>query len=237
MKRKAFARLGQRSGPVWLLDLDNTLHDASSDILPAINRAMTAWIADHLRIDESSASALRIAYWKSHGATLLGMIAHHAVDPHAFLRETHPLCELLPHVRPQHALAGVLRRLPGAKIVFSNAPRHYAEAVLRKTGLRGLLRQVVAIENMRFAGGFRPKPSVAMLAMLCARVGVSPKRCVLVEDSPGNLHSARRLGMRTVLVLEHLGSARAWRFLAGPGRRIDRRAQSARMLRRGHGGG
>ena len=30
-----------------------------------------------------------------------------------------------------------LRRLPGRKIIFSNAPRHYAEAILDITGLGG----------------------------------------------------------------------------------------------------
>jgi len=217
---------------VWLLDLDNTLHDAGSRIMPVINGAMTAWLAHHLELDAQEASALRVAYWKRYGATLLGMIAHHAINPHQFLRETHPLGEILRHVSGQHALGAVLRRLPGVKVVLTNAPEHYAQAVLREASLHHRVAQVVTIEQMRFAGAFRPKPSPAMLAKVCARLGVLPQRCVLVEDSPHNLHAARRLGIRTVLVLEHSWSGGSRRCFAGPGRRIDRQLRSPRQIGR-----
>jgi putative hydrolase of the HAD superfamily len=232
LRRRPLARLGQRRGPVWLLDLDNTLHDAGSRIMPVINSAMTAWLAHHLELGAQEASALRVAYWKRYGATLLGMIAHHAINPHDFLRETHPLGEIRRHVSAQHALGGVLRRLPGVKVVLTNAPQHYAQAVLRWASLHHRVTQVVAIEQMRFAGAFRPKPSLAMFAKVCARLGVLPQRCVLVEDSPQNLHAARRLRMRTVLVLEHSSAGGSRCCFAGPGRRIDRQVHSPRQLER-----
>lgn len=242
MRRKPLTRLSQRPGPVWLLDLDNTLHDAGTHIMPAINRAMTQWVAQHLALDEEEASALRVAYWRRYGATLLGMIAHHGIDPHAFLRDTHPVRELRSHVRPQPALAAALRRLPGTRVILTNAPQHYAHAVLRSARLHRVVTQVVAVEQMRFAGAFRPKPSLAMLTMVCARLGVSARRCVLVEDSPENLHAARRLGMRTVLVLEHSWSGGMHRPpsapggrqrpSSGPGSRVHRRVRSPLHLPR-----
>jgi FMN phosphatase YigB (HAD superfamily) len=42
----------KRPSPVWLFDLDNTLHDASPHIFPQINRAMVAYIREHLGVDE-----------------------------------------------------------------------------------------------------------------------------------------------------------------------------------------
>ena len=38
------------SRPVWLFDLDNTLHDATPHIFPHINRAMTAYVAEALGV-------------------------------------------------------------------------------------------------------------------------------------------------------------------------------------------
>ena len=36
------------SAPLWIFDLDNTLHDARPHIFPQINRAMTEYIRDHV---------------------------------------------------------------------------------------------------------------------------------------------------------------------------------------------
>ena len=36
------------ASPVWLFDLDNTLHNASAHIFPHINRSMTAYLERHL---------------------------------------------------------------------------------------------------------------------------------------------------------------------------------------------
>ena len=41
--------------PLWLFDLDNTLHDASSAIFPSINQAMTSYVARHLNLDHHAA--------------------------------------------------------------------------------------------------------------------------------------------------------------------------------------
>jgi putative hydrolase of the HAD superfamily len=81
---------GNTSGDtVWLFDLDNTLHDASHAIFPAINRLMTAYVARVLGCDDATASRVRVDYWQRYGATLLGMVRHHQVDPADFLRAAH----------------------------------------------------------------------------------------------------------------------------------------------------
>ena len=58
--------------PLWFFDLDNTLHDASSDIFPYINDAMTSFVARRLHLDRDAASQVRNQYWQQYGATLLG---------------------------------------------------------------------------------------------------------------------------------------------------------------------
>ena len=113
---------------VWLLDLDNTLHDASPHVFPRINRAMTDYVSRTLDMPEAEASALRVHYWQRYGATLLGMIRHHGVDPHEFLRETHPFPDLhrIVAARPRTAR----RAAPAARaasIVVTNAPAAYAQ--------------------------------------------------------------------------------------------------------------
>ncbi|MFM1989284.1 MAG: hypothetical protein RJA99_2241 [Pseudomonadota bacterium] len=194
------------SRPVWLLDLDNTLHDALAAIMPRINRAMTDYVMRTLDLDETEAGALRTAYWRRYGATLLGMVRHHGVDPHHFLRETHPFPDLHALVRRDVRLMHLLRRLPGRKIVVTNAPAAYAGGVIEALGIGPLLDGMIPIEEMRFAGRLRPKPSRPMMRKLLARLRLPATRCVLVEDTVENLRAARHCGVRTVFV-----SGIAWR--------------------------
>ena len=213
---------------VWLLDLDNTLHDATPHVFPRINRAMTDYVSRTLGLPEEEASALRVHYWQRYGATLLGMIRHHGVDPHEFLREAHPFPDLHEIVARDHCLRDALRRLPGRKIVVTNAPSAYACGVVRRLGVAAQLDGMITIESMRFAGRYLPKPSRSMLAKLIARLRVPASRCVLVEDSPQNLRAARACGVGTVLVtgLTYRRHGPHYRPRAGRGRSIDVQVQS-----------
>lgn len=222
------------SGRVWLLDLDNTLHDAATHVFPLIDAAMTAFVARHLQVPPDEASAIRQRYWERYGATLLGMVRHHGVDPHHFLAECHPLAGLHALVRRDARLAAALRRLPGRRVLLTNAPLAYTRVVLRALGIAPLLHAVVTIEDMVHWRGFHPKPSRPMMRRLTARLRVRARHCVLVEDSAVNLHGAHRVGMRTVLVT---GTTRSrhramHRHRAGAGRRIQVRIQSASELPR-----
>jgi putative hydrolase of the HAD superfamily len=181
---------------IWLFDLDNTLHDADPHIFPHINRAMTAYVARQAGLDESEASALRETYWRRYGATLLGLMRHHGTDPHHFLHHTHQFDDLAGMLVYDRAIRQVLRRLPGAKIVFSNAPQQYAEAVLDIMGIRHAFDAICAIERMRF----RPKPGIHGFLRLIRDHRLDPARCILVEDSAENLKTAKRLGMRTIWI-------------------------------------
>jgi putative hydrolase of the HAD superfamily len=191
------ARLGAASR-VWIFDLDNTLHDARPHIFPHINRWMTEYVATLLDLGEEDASELRDRYWRRYGATLLGLIRHHQVDPAHFLRETHRFTDIQRLVVGRRELRHVLRRLPGRKIVFSNAPGRYIEAVLQALGVRDLFDDVFSIESTRF----QPKPQAQGFQRLMHAQGLVAARCVMVEDSLDNLRTARRLGMKTVWVTE-----------------------------------
>ncbi len=180
----------------WIFDLDNTLHDASPHIFPHINRSMTAYLQQHLQLDEVAANTLRIDYWQRYGATLTGMMRHHATDPDHFLKQTHQFPELEKMVLREPRLSHILKALPGKKIVFSNAPQHYANAVLKLLKIDGLFDDVIAIEH----SGYRPKPDSFGFLKLLKKHKVKAAQCVMVEDSLANLRTAKKLGMRTVWV-------------------------------------
>jgi putative hydrolase of the HAD superfamily len=201
---------------VWLFDLDNTLHDASHAIFPAINRRMTAYVARVLGSDMETASRVRTDYWKRYGATLLGMIRHHGVDPAEFLREAHDFPELPDMVRVRRGLAPLLAALPGRKILLTNAPEAYARDVLRIAGIARHFERVVAIEQMWVHKHLRPKPDRRMLRRLLAELGIAPSRAVLVEDTVSHLKRYAGLGIRTAWVTGYLRSIAPARPHAAP---------------------
>jgi putative hydrolase of the HAD superfamily len=197
------------AAPLWLFDLDNTLHDASHAIFPAINANMNAFMAKALGsagkpADPAAVNAVRLDYWKRYGATLLGLVKHHQVREQDFLREAHRFDNLGDMIRAERGLGRLLGRLPGRKILLTNAPRRYSHDVIRHLGLHRHFAKHIPIEMMRVHRQLRPKPSKRLLRQLVARERVPASRCILVEDTAENLRSAKALGMRTAWVTQYL---------------------------------
>lgn len=186
--------------PVWVFDLDDTLHHATPHIFPHINRAMTSYIERHLSLDYAAATALRQHYWQRYGATLLGLIRHHGVDPHHFLAETHNFDNLSSMLMTAPALAETLKQLPGRRIIFSNAPRTYTHDVLHLTGLFPLFDAIYTVESF----GFQPKPMRNGFQKLLHKEQIRPGQAIMIEDSLPNLVMAKRLGMHTLWVTRSL---------------------------------
>jgi putative hydrolase of the HAD superfamily len=123
-------------------------------------------------------------------------VRHHGTDPRQFLWETHQFADLSRMVVRHGALKDLLRHLPGRKIIFSNAPGHYTEAVLKILGIRHCFDSVWHVERLAFT----PKPFTGAFRRLLSAERLDPRRCIMVEDSALNLKTAKRLGMKTVLI-------------------------------------
>jgi putative hydrolase of the HAD superfamily len=181
---------------VWVFDLDNTLHDARPHIFPSMHEQMNSYLRRRFGLDEEGANAMRRFFWERYGTTLRGLVRHYGEDPRRFIRDTHVFPELGAMVVGDNALRHALARLAGRKLVFSNAPRHYVEEVLRVLGIRRWFDAVYTIESARY----RPKPSFQGFRRILRAHDLAAHRCALVDDMLENLRSAKRLGMSTVWV-------------------------------------
>ena len=190
--------LKRRAERVWLFDLDNTLHNAGASSFRHFDGAMNDYITQALQVSPAQADHLRAHYWARYGSTLLGLVRHHGVRVEHFVRHTHAFPSLEQEVVAHRHDLAALQRLPGRKIVLTNAGRDYALRVLRALGLDGLFEQVIGIEQMHMFGQLRPKPDARMFQALAARLGVPPGRCVLVEDTLLHQKAAHSVGMKTV---------------------------------------
>jgi putative hydrolase of the HAD superfamily len=117
----------------WVFDLDNTLYSPAVRLFDQIERRMTDFVMRVTGHAEAEASALRLRYWQDHGTTLAGLMAHHEVDPDAYLVEVHDIS--FDALTPDPHLARLITALPGRKIVYTNGSAPYAARVLEARGL------------------------------------------------------------------------------------------------------
>jgi putative hydrolase of the HAD superfamily len=181
---------------VWIFDLDNTLHDAAARIFPSMHQQINDYLKRHFGVDDAGANAMRQSFWQRYGTTMNGLMRHHGTNPRKFLAETHVFPELADMVVRENALKHALARLGGTRLVFSNAPRHYVDEVLRGLGLARFFDAVYTIEDT----GYRGKPALRGFHVLLRKHHLDPHRCTFVDDMLENLRPAHRLGMATVWV-------------------------------------
>ncbi|MDO8900721.1 MAG: pyrimidine 5'-nucleotidase [Phenylobacterium sp.] len=187
----------------WLFDLDNTLYPAESGFMGEVEGRMTTFVAKVTGLPTDQAYALQKRYLEEHGLTLRGLMLDHGVDPADFHALFHDLSlHVLAH---DTALLAALERLPGRRLIFTNADAIHAERVLSHLGLHHLFDDVFHIESF----GFRPKPDPAAFTAMLDAHGMAPGATAFFEDSERNLAPAADLGMTTVLVGAHAAASPA----------------------------
>jgi len=88
--------------------------------------------------------------------------------------------------------------------VASAAPRLNVETILDALNIADCFDAIVSAEDVQRG---KPDPQVFLLA--AERLGVSPARCIVLEDAPAGIEGARRAGMRSIGVLSTHASLRA----------------------------
>lgn len=176
----------------WVFDLDNTLHPASNGLVSAISARMTEFVADLLDLDHDSALVEQKRLFRDHGTTLRGLMDDHGVVPDRFYEHVNGVDYGV--VAADARLAAVLARLPGRKLVFTNAAVRHAEQVIERLGIGAQIDTIFGAEG----ADYRAKPDPAAYDLLVARHDVRPQRAVMIEDIARNLAPAAALGMTTV---------------------------------------
>jgi putative hydrolase of the HAD superfamily len=181
--------------PILLLDIDNTLYARSCGIVERIDALINRYLVERLGIDAAQVGELRRELRSAHGTTLRGLVHRDGIDPDDYLRFVHTV-ELTDVLRPNHALAAMLGRIPLPKVAVTNGSSAHASAVLDCLGVRERFLHVYALEQRAYV----PKPDPEAFDIVLTDLAAGPIDCILVEDSLPNLTSARQLGMRTVHV-------------------------------------
>lgn len=219
---------------VWLIDCDDTLYESSRGMFAAIHLRMESFIAQKLGVSIEEGRRLQHAYWAQYGATFLGLEKHHGIAPKEFFDATHrfDLSEEVPEDFCRTKLRDSLKALKGKRMLVTNGPECYIQALLPLLGIADLFDAVVSADDMRVLGAWRCKPDETLFASLAARFKARPEQCAFIEDSPVNLKTAKKLGMLTVWCAgyrkrePHRVHAHAWADVA-----VDSLFELARRVR------
>jgi putative hydrolase of the HAD superfamily len=178
----------------WIFDLDNTLYPHGARLFEQVDRRITDYIARFFKVDRDEAYKIQKGYFHTRGTTLSGLMAEHGVDPYEYLADVHDIeMEMLDENAP---LAAAIARLPGRKIIFTNADAPYAGKILERLGLG---ESFEAIHDVH-AAQYRPKPAPEAYRHLCDAYGLEPMQSLFADDMARNLKPAKQIGMTTLWV-------------------------------------
>jgi putative hydrolase of the HAD superfamily len=178
-----------------LFDLDETLYPRESGLLKEVGRRIQSWLCERLGMAWDDAYALRRDYFVRYGTTLNGLIAEKDIDVQDYLAYVHDI-PVERYIRPDAAVLRMLELLPLRRVVYTNATTEYSWRVLGVLGLKDCFERVISIEDVELRNKIFQDAYEHALALLSAR---GPE-CIMVEDTVRNLHTAKALGMTTILI-------------------------------------
>ena len=112
----------------WLFDLDNTLYDGATKVFEQVDKKMTKFISQKLKIDPKEARKIQKNYFQEYNTTLNGMIKNHKIDADEFLEFVHDVD--LNFLNKDEILEAEIKKLEGRKIIFTNGSRAHAKKLL-----------------------------------------------------------------------------------------------------------
>ena len=181
-----------RDAASWIFDLDNTLYPATDDLFVQVSRKIRDYIAAFLEVDVETAHGIQKDYFHRYGTSLRGLMLRHAMDPGPFLDFVHDVD--LSRIGVNPALDAALTKLPGRKVIFTNASADHAERILERLGIAGHFDAIFDIVDADYI----PKPEPGPYDTLIERHGLDPRTSVMVDDIARNLIPAAERGLTTV---------------------------------------
>ena len=178
----------------WLFDLDNTLYSGDTKVFDQVDKKMSKFISEKLKVSEAEAKKIQKNYFHEYNTTLNGMIKNHDIDANEFLEFVHDVD--LNFLQKDEFLENQINKLNGKKIIFTNGSKAHAANVTKRIGIDKLFDGVFDIVD----SDFYPKPSMEPYKKIIEDYNIEPEYCIFFEDIARNLKPAYELGMKTVWI-------------------------------------
>jgi len=181
---------------ILFFDLDDTLYPRDCGLWPAIYERISLYMHERVGLPWEQILPLRKRLFQQYGTTMRGLVSEYGIDELDYLAFVHDL-PLQHFIQPDPAIRTILKRYPLPKVIFTNADRNHARRVLRVLDLEDCFDLIIDILDM--SPHCKPMPEAFSIAL--QKVGnPDPANCVLIDDMPVNLATARWLGFYTIRV-------------------------------------
>jgi len=179
-----------------VFDLDETLYPRQTGLMQEIGIRINRYLIENLHLPPEQANELRKRYYNQHGTALRGLVVERPdVDPEDYLHYVHDI-RLTDYIKPDPALAEMLRSIPLTKVIFTNATVEHAQNVLNILGITDQFADIIDVRRVEYVS----KPNAGAYARLLEILQARGDECILVEDAARNLLPGKGLGMTTILV-------------------------------------
>lgn len=179
----------------WVFDLDNTLYPHHVNLWQQVDGRIRDFVAQQLKVEAAEAFLIQKDYYRRYGTTMRGMMTEHGVSPDDFLAYVHDIDHSPLEANP--AMGQALAKLPGRKLILTNASVAHADKVLERLALGVSFDGVFDIISAQF----EPKPARQTYHRFLDLHGVDASRAAMFEDLARNLAIPHEFGMTTVLVV------------------------------------
>ena len=181
----------------FIFDCDGVLYSDLEKVFGQVSKRMTEYIAKKLNLDLKKAKELQTNYFHKYNTSLNGLMVHHKINPDEFLKYVHHIN--LDFLKKDLVLRGELLKLEAKKLVFTNGSSDHVKNITKHLGIDDLFDGIFDIADCNFI----PKPAIESYKKLSKKFNINPNETVFIEDIAKNLEPAKKLGMKTVWLINN----------------------------------
>ncbi len=181
----------------FIFDCDGVLYKDLEKVFGQVSKKMTEYIAKKLNLDLKKAKELQTNYFHKYNTSLNGLMIHHEINPDEFLKYVHDIN--LDFLEKDLVLRKELLKLEAKKIVFTNGSNDHVANITKHLGIDDLFDGVFDIVDCNFI----PKPAIESYEKLSKKFNINPNETLFIEDIAKNLEPAKKLGMKTVWLINN----------------------------------
>ena len=181
----------------FIFDCDGVLYNDLEKVFGQVSKKMTEYIAKKLNLDLKKAKELKTNYFHKYNTSLNGLMIHHQINPDEFLKYVHDIN--LDFLEKDLVLRKELLKLEAKKIVFTNGSNDHVANITKHLGIDDLFDGIFDIVDCNFI----PKPAIESYEKLSKKFNINPNETLFIEDIAKNLEPAKKLGMKTVWLINN----------------------------------
>ena len=180
-----------------IFDCDGVLYKDLDSVFSQVSKKMGKYISRKLNVDLKKAKELQRNYFHKYNTSLNGLMIHHKIDPHEFLKYVHDIN--LDFLKKDTLLREELLKLDVKKFVYTNGSRDHVNNITKHLGIDDLFDGVFDIVD----GQFMPKPQIEPFKVLIKKFDINPEETVFIEDIAKNLSVKKELNLKTVWLINN----------------------------------